>query len=756
MSQVMHRRQGGRYGGNRLEKITAPYNFVPLAREVFKPDWHETVCQDIPLPDGYCGALQMTIKSRTPILPGQKNKANGRIEHFTLPDGRLAIPGSTLRGMIRNVVEIASFGKMNLVQDSRYGVRDLTPGARSIYGDKLSKVHENKNPNSMGPFEPRTKAGWLSYNVKKRQWEISPCEFARVDKRDLAKLPTSGQWEKLVAGYIDKSGNSLPKKQYPSTIDKYEWWLARSTLKIQFDAGSLKDHGPGAHGTIRGKQKYLRYKKASNLGHGKQAGHLVFTGQPGPNKHLEFIFFGGSSPAIPVSEAIYKGFRQIYQDDPKSMAGKTYAYLKEKNFDGKGVPVFYLAPSSEIESLGLALMYRLPYENSVGELIKKFSSDHQANSFDLAELIFGTVDEENGENSLKGRISFSHARSEINQGESATQACKTILNGPKPTYYPNYIHQNETDGGLKGNFYKTCMDADARIRGWKRYPVRPSGDVRVQRTEANQSEDVMVNLNPVTDSVSYKGKMRFHNLKKEELGALIWALTWGGDPALRHAVGMGKPFGFGQVAIHIDWEHSDIIPNLPGGDPPTEHDCMNAFTTLMENWFSGVLQGDWSYSEQIVQLKAMADPKKAPGLPGELKHMSLNGGGPKNEFVLAKGAQGNKKLVLMAYVEAGREQSRTDVTQTESDSMPTKTPAENWLKQAVEELCAQHNTKEKTILLGKLLATKWDEIDDTSLKADVLALIKSCWKQYGGWEGPHSGKSKIIAYTIYNNRDRLS
>jgi hypothetical protein len=78
-----------------------------------------------------------------------------------------------------------------------------------------------------------------------------------------------------------------------------------------------------------------------------------------------------------------------------------------------------------------------------------------------------------------------------------------------------------------------------------------------------------------------------------------------------------------------------------------------------------------------------------------------------------------------------------------------KREAENWLKQTAKELCTQHNTPEKSVLLGKLLAKKWDEIDDASLKTDVLGLIKPFWEKNGGWEGPHSGGSRKKAFEIY-------
>mgnify|MGYP001810606094 CR=1 len=55
-----------------------------------------------------------------------------------------------------------------------------------------------------------------------------------------------------------------------------------------------------------------------------------------------------------------------------------------------------------------------------------------------------------------------------------------------------------------------------------------------------------------------------------DLDSSCWALTWGGAPGLRHSLGMGKPFGFGQLSIEIeqvDLRHAgrrrNVVPMMP-------------------------------------------------------------------------------------------------------------------------------------------------------------------------------------------------
>lgn len=117
--------------------ITAPYNFVPLSRFVYFPEWHAAVSHDLPFDDGVSGVLSFTVTARTPMLVGGDRKRGDHTVHpFLLPDGRYAIPGSSLNGMIRSVIEIAAFGKFIRVDDRRLGVRDLSSGATLFYRDR--------------------------------------------------------------------------------------------------------------------------------------------------------------------------------------------------------------------------------------------------------------------------------------------------------------------------------------------------------------------------------------------------------------------------------------------------------------------------------------------------------------------------------------------------------------------------------------------------------------------------------------------
>ena len=62
--------------------------------------------------------------------------------------------------------------------------------------------------------------------------------------------------------------------------------------------------------------------------------------------------------------------------------------------EGQGNPVFVLLNArGGIDSMGLALMYRLPYDHTILETIAHTSPDHlDGSKMDLGELIFGRVE----------------------------------------------------------------------------------------------------------------------------------------------------------------------------------------------------------------------------------------------------------------------------------------------------------------------------------------------------------------------------
>lgn len=741
--QNNNRKSGKRPEPLTLDKISAPYRFVPLQGDVYYPQWWQDLCDqqhgghsqtqergqedfpfeliDMPFEDGLSGKLELDIQSHSPLLPGvlegKDKKGRGKVAPFQLPDNEYAIPGSTLRGMIRSVLEIASASKMKYIDDKRLALRDLTAGARPIYGDKLTRTR------SARVYEPRSLAGWLYFDdsAGSSGWKILPCEYGRVEHHLLNTLIAE------------------PLKHCKTAEKKYQSWLKKNTsLVVQVSVTE-----PQEHQHSRGNKLY--YRKVTKLVAGGEGGTVVFTGQPGPNKHMEFVFLPASEEALAVPDAAMRGFMDIHRESNE------WKYLNKLQPEQglPGIPVFYLTDDSGISSLGLAMMYKLAYATTGAELVRNVQKKKPLRTpghlaFDLVELLFGCVDDEHGKNSFKGRVSFSVANCTSRREQvTVSEEPVTILNSPKATYYPNYIKQAAADGavGTTGR-YNTLMKPDAEISGWKRYPVHDHPAVQKLSGKQVDSTKVQVQLKPITSKPEFSARLRFHNLKPEELGALVWALEWGGDAALRHSIGMGKPFGFGQVSIRINREKSQIIANDMSA---TSSDTAKVLQDALLAYQDAMLSHDADWHNTVAVLKAMANPAIGNQLheQGLLRYLNLGDGPATNEFLGAK--RGMAFLTNPVIPDAAAAASQSQIPDSE---------AGQWCLDNIDSIAEKDripDMKKPGIWFGRGLAGRWQEIEDSALKQEVKQIIKAHWEHTDSWE-PGTGARKK-AFNIYTADD---
>jgi CRISPR-associated protein (TIGR03986 family) len=580
--------------------VYAPYNFVPLSKWIYQPDWANQVSHDVPFSDGISGSLELEIKAHSPLLVGDDKQQQGtearpgEVKFFQLPDGRYAIPGTSLKGMLRNVLEIATYGKMRMVDDKWLSVRDLNG---EFYRKHLA---ENLGNNT---YRPLAHAGWLEL-TDNSEWQLTACEYVRVEQDHL--IPWGMQQ------HIDNSEN-IKKEQ--NAISKYQLFTQRC---LNFDIENQR-HWKHQKGRIT-----LEYAKAkSTLGTGEYAGEIVFTGQPSRNngqsgrKHMEFIFYNNDSTSKIVDETVMQAFLKIHEDS------KEWQHWYKEVRQEEKVPVFYLAnKAGKITSLGLAMMYRLPYKNSIVDTIDHTNPDHRRSDlFDLPELMFGNINDDNSQFSLKSRVSFGMAYLK-NKVKIRRDLPTTILSGPKSSYYPAYVQQKVSKQITGRNpDYKTYMNNDAEISGWKRYPINPRWEMQPLPRDLKATNKVKVNLYPLDTGARFKCDLNIHNLRPAELGALIWGLTWGGNSKFLHSLGMGKPFGLGQISIKIKAEN--LFSTNPQVSVPNRESCLKTFQELMETaWLKATKgKGTWAESEQLTQLLAMANPDNAPGDVEELAYM---------------------------------------------------------------------------------------------------------------------------------------
>ena len=741
-------------GSATLDAIPSPYNFVPLPDWVYLPEWGAQVSHDLPFRDGLSGEVHYTLTTDTPLLVGGSDRSApsdddpGEVKPFYIAhEDRYAVPGSSLKGMLRAVVEIAGFGRMRMVDDARYGVRDLTPGAKTFYGDRMTRQVSKRCFERC--FEPRVRAGWLRFDGAQGCWRIAPCEFARVDHDDLSAYSGDEWWDEV--------------KREPQCKKKYVQWRRKmgDRFTVSFDTTSEPERHKHSCGQ-------LIYRRACNLGAGEQQGRLVFTGQPAARKpkserkpgrsqgkHMEFIFFDEQQETLVVSDRVWQDFQLIHAESEE------WSYWRDK----QEFPVFYL-PDGEggVESLGLAMMFRVAYEFSIGDMIAHTASEHRdtpgvARGYDLADLLFGAVGEKPAD-ALRGRVSVDTAVAE--SGLTPRKGRATVLSSPKPTYYPNYVRQTSSDNNhLDTDGYATYSPRGAaakpEIRGFKRYPARPPEEAHAPKPSGDNRK-IQTILHPLPEGTSFQGRLRFHNLRPVELGALLWALTWGNSTDLRHRLGMAKPYGFGQVACRVDTSRSHVAPNDPRRssfnlDDGRDQGYIEHFVTHMEA-VCAERGTSWSGSWQLANLTAMANPGNAPRFKGKYDSRRLRypvlEGNKNNEFRKAKegGSKSRLGLVLADYARAvgaiADDAGNAGARKTAGGDL-----GHSWLNEAVARHMKEHNVhKVEQAIQSKALAERWQQIEDDQERAEVRAKIEELWRQRGLFEQT-PGRSQKKAMSIY-------
>ena len=561
--------------------IKAPFNFVPLAEQVYIPTWGGQISQDVPFSDGLSGTLKIKISAQTPIFirDGQASGEDPDVLEFChTADNHYYIPATSIKGALRNVMEILSFGKMTQVQNQSFGIRDLSQGTDG-------RFYRNKVKLS------NVKCGWL--RLEKGQyllddcgtpWRISP---QRIDEH----------YHKELDSFI-RTDDNFRNDENRTAKKKYE----------MFQGCNLKGCFAPDSEFMEGNFNAAGRKIVTFNDNGKD-GTIVFTGQPGARKrssgkYFEFVFPDEvKNENINVDPHIFKAFETIHQNSPD------YAeFRKEELRKGKRIPVFFIMnQDGTVDAIGLSYMFKYPAYNSIYNGIPMNLLDRSC--MDLCECVFGQTQ---GVESLKGRVQFTTA---FIQGQpSFHEALRMALSKPHPSFYPLYLGNGQS-----------WNNESVRIAGRKRYPVRSN-------IYGNEATDAMSRtIRPLNQGTEFVGYIHFHNLRPIELGALLSSIDFCGHSECSHSLGQGKPLGFGRVKLTIESSKVTDVRNTV----IDTCQAVIAYKAEMQNQIPG-----WTNSIQLRELFAMAT-----GIPSDREndfiYMKMSTSRNDNQFELAKSAYRN-------------------------------------------------------------------------------------------------------------------
>lgn len=602
--------------------ITSPYNFVPLSEKVVMPFWAKYVSHDVPFKDAQSGTLNLKIKAENPIYVrngASRNAPDKDKNTFNQFNNQYFIPGSSIRGMLRAVIEIMSFGRMkNKVNDDRYSVRDF------------QNVHLYDKTN----ISNTVKCGWL-YKIGDEYFLDKCGKPVRIAHKNLDVLCKGT--EKISTYY--KKRENVSSDRDKSAKSKNEKFPFDRNQKFTLDYNSVgravyKIDSEGRDGEI--------------VMTGQSSVRTEPTGQKPHGKHLEFVFWKTKPTKTPVPDKVIKNFFFAYYDHDKNNQKEDWQWRKSQLDNGKRIPVFYRTENGNLIDMGLTMLYKITYNNSVIDSIKNIQQN--SDNYDLAETIFGYTDKD--EVSLKSRVQVGHAF--VCSGNVTPMSEQiAVLAGPKASYYPNYIEQDPKENGTVET-YQTFMDNKAKIRGWKRYPIH-NGDVKRNyppEIKGRINDKIATKFIPLPKDTEFTFDIHYHNLRKEELGALISAITFHNLDGLFHSIGSAKPLGYGKITLNIE-----------GGLSKTQQvTMMKSFETYMD-YALNHSSPSWYKSSQIKEFLVMANP----GNDDNLKYMDIA------DFANKKGKSTNDPhYALQKYSIVSKTNVTINPLTTESDLSTAK------------------------------------------------------------------------------------
>lgn len=612
-----------------MSYIGAPYNFVNISNKVYRTQ-EMIQPHNVLDPDKISGEIEYEMRAETPIFISRGKSKDHAEEFYKNVYGREAIPGSTVRGMVRSNVQILSCSSYrNDIQNSRLMYRSVadskSPTAqtyKTILGSRPKIVGTKDGKKVTVTVLKNVTAGYLYHAYG--QYYIIPTKQRCVDKssgkqnyyvaseRIMRKKENWDNFSKLPQEklqYVDGNFKKVIKNGRPHYIGtqnpKYHpyfmdiWYQLKGTDRV----AAICPRETGAP------------EKMQNF----QKGTLVSTGEISEKKAVYIVpemDLEAERIAIPGEDvsSYLRDYRnkenQINKDDREF-------YMLPEN--GKIKPVFYIWNEGKLY-FGFTPHLRLFYDK---DIFAGLSENQKQEGLDYNRLMFGYADTEGA---YKSRISFNDA---VLAGEAKRlPPAEMILAEPKPTSYADYLKSPDPKKPV------VSYNDDFKLRGVKQYWLKHEIDLQEIKSNGNQeNKNIKTVIRPLDRGSVFKGKIRFTNLSEQELGMLLWGLIL--DENCQLNIGKGKPYGYGRIDVKATGLYIMNLKELYGGDsfclkPYTEETSkINFYINAAKQDIEAFLGKKYSKDPGIRDLMNMKSSDKIPNSENT-RYMKI--GGKENEY----------------------------------------------------------------------------------------------------------------------------
>ncbi len=524
-----------------------PYNFISFPQK--KAEAYTDT-------DKHTGVIEYTITTKTPLFIPNSSADKAFKESETVTDHKSydffsytnldskkiyeneyhlpVIPGSEMRGVVRNAYETLTDSCMGLLNEEIYPVKrsyeKFLPGLLYKNKDKLVLY-------SAASYRVDIKISRKYKNGKKLYFTPQRATKEKKDKNGNVK--TIRYW-KIITSVGENRGNYL-KEGY---LLKWGMGLIESEDKNNKNCDNKNFNNKNSN--IKANYHIYQAKKEEEIS--------FFTREKVERKVVAVIDSYLAQPAItPENEKAYMEYKK---DLVNFLNGN-----EEKYF-----PVNYSALDKENIYLAPAVYSKEIYNNSIGKLAGEFAPCKE--DFCPACDLFGHIGKTN--KTCKGsgiRFTDLYVKEEktpenYNQYYLENKITLQTLGGPKLGNVEFYLKKPDKNASFWTYDYYilnwNVKVAPGELRGRKYYWHHPQVHFeKVEPTNLNKT------VRPVKEGIEFKGKLYYESISKKQLEQLIWILNSGSEQ-LGLKLGAGKPLGLGSISCVVNQVQERKI-NLTGG-----------------------------------------------------------------------------------------------------------------------------------------------------------------------------------------------
>lgn len=503
-----------------------PYNFVSLK------DKNDVVDRGERKLGTNTGKLVCKLKNKTPLFimgESEQDSKGHTKERFYREKGIPIIPASSLKGAIRNVIDVLTNSVIRNVEDEKLEQRIGAGKFESVFGI-IESLPENG------------KKGII-------------VEAEKIKVKTKEKIKNSNK--------SNDYGKEFSKKynEKDGLIERVK--LRDSIYKLQKTEIQMRPGITVKEKLIRNSKEYKDYLIDDENG---VHGVLWFSSPIFGKIHEKLLIPKKNGRKFEFSKEEYEDFKYIIKQraerikNGKDINSSTFYY--DKNLE-IGDPVLFEAKDGKMaEHLAFSEIPRLRYQFSPFDLVpEEFRPGDSLENLSFSERLFGTIgdntkkDKEKKEElvALSGRVFFGDAKNyESKMIDNGNPVTLKAFGEPHPTLTTFYLdniekNYNENKGvSIRGRkFYWHHKEKIGKPFSEYRKSVEMPKDKNGQNKFAYNSSLELMDINN-----EFEFNVNFENLTDEELGVLIYAIEL--EDGLLHKVGKGKAFGFGSCKIEIE------------------------------------------------------------------------------------------------------------------------------------------------------------------------------------------------------------